>query len=72
MIVDERIKPSERDLFLLCIGLLDREKARLESMTTENIVDRWNLVDWKKRKNAAIQATDRLNKLFPNGEFSNE
>ena len=69
---DEKCKPSEQEIFLLCLQLLDKEKARLTNMTSEEIVDRWNFVDWRKRKNATIQATDRLNKLFPNGEFVNE
>jgi hypothetical protein len=55
-------QPTEQDSMLVVLNVLDRELARLDSMDESKIVEGWNLVDWRKRRNAVLHATDVLSK----------
>ena len=50
------------DEVLVTLELLDRELARLDAMETTDIVEHWNLIDWRKRRNAVLNATDKIAK----------
>lgn len=56
------VEPSKMDEVLVTLELLDRELARLDAMETINIVEHWNLIDWRKRRNAVLNATDKIAK----------
>lgn len=55
-------EPTEKESILVVLNALDRELARLDSMDESKIVENWNLVDWRKRRNAVLHATDVLAK----------
>lgn len=55
-------EPTEKESILVVLGALDRELARLDSMDESKIVENWNLVDWRKRRNAVLYVTDALSK----------
>lgn len=55
------VEPSEQDELDVTLNVLDRELARLDAMDKTNIVKNWNLVDWRKRRNAILNATDKIN-----------
>ena len=56
------MEPTKQDEVLVTLNVLDRELARLDSMDQANIVENWNLIDWRKRRNAILNATDKLSK----------
>ena len=56
------MEPTKQDEVLVTLNVLDRELARLDAMDQTNIVDNWNLIDWRKRRNAILNATDKLSK----------
>jgi hypothetical protein len=56
------MEPTKQDEVLVTLNVLDRELARLDSMDKTNIVENWNLIDWRKRRNAILNATDKLSK----------
>ena len=56
------VEPSKGDELFVTLNVLDRELARLDAMDKTNIVDRWNLIEWRKRRNAVLNATDKLAK----------
>lgn len=56
------VEPSKEDELSVTLNLLDRELARLDAMDKTNIVDKWNLIEWRKRRNAVLNATDKLAK----------
>lgn len=55
-------QPTEQDSMLVVLNVLDQELARLDSMDESKIVESWNLVDWRKRRNAVLYVTDVLSK----------
>jgi len=42
------------------LNVLDKELARLDAMDESKIVEHWNLIDWRKRRNAVLNAIDKL------------
>ena len=56
------VEPTKMDEVLVTLELLDRELARLDAMETTDIVEHWNLIDWRKRRNAVLNATDKIAK----------
>jgi hypothetical protein len=60
--IGTKMEPTKQDEVLVTLNVLDRELARLDSMDKTNIVENWNLIDWRKRRNAILNATDKLSK----------
>lgn len=56
------VEPSKMDEVLVTLELLDRELVRLDAMEATDIVEHWNLIDWRKRRNAVLNATDKIAK----------
>lgn len=60
------IEPTKQDELDAVLQTLDKEVARLEAMDVHTILECWNLVDWRKRKNAlkgAYHKISRRNKV---------
>ena len=56
------VEPTKMDEVLVTLELLDRELVRLDAMEATDIVEHWNLIDWRKRRNAVLNATDKIAK----------
>jgi hypothetical protein len=54
------VEPSKMDEVLVTLSALDSELAKLDRMETTAIMTKWNLIEWRKRRNAVLNATDKL------------
>ena len=56
------IEPTKQDELNAVLQTLDKEVARLEAMDVHTILECWNLIDWRKRKNALKGAYHKINR----------
>ena len=56
------VEPTKQDELNAVLQTLDKEVARLEAMDVHTILECWNLVDWRKRKNALKSAYHKISR----------
>ena len=60
--IGTKMQPTKQDEVLVTLSVLDQELARLDSMQETTIMENWNLIDWRKKRNAILNATNKISK----------